>query len=185
MGPVGDRHPAAPRPFGVNTAHAGRAIGGVELDEKGMARAAALVERLDGLPIRGAGALAAAALSARPGAAGRRPGPGSVVDERLSEVDYGQWTGRKLNELVTEPLWSVVQQQPSAAVFPEARAWPRSSRARWPRSGSTVIAGWPPRTAPTCSGWPAPRRRDQVRRRRRAGQPPGTASSASSPTRRR
>ena len=42
-----------------------------------------------------------------------------VVDERLSEVDYGQWTGRKLSELVTEPLWSVVQQQPSAAVFPE------------------------------------------------------------------
>ena len=42
-----------------------------------------------------------------------------VVDERLSEVDYGQWTGRPLTELLREPLWSVVQQQPSAAVFPE------------------------------------------------------------------
>jgi probable phosphomutase (TIGR03848 family) len=42
-----------------------------------------------------------------------------VIDDRLAEVDYGQWTGRKLSELMTEPLWSVVQQQPSAAVFPD------------------------------------------------------------------
>ena len=42
-----------------------------------------------------------------------------VVDERLSEVDYGEWTGRKIGELVKEPLWAVVQQQPSAAVFPD------------------------------------------------------------------
>jgi probable phosphomutase (TIGR03848 family) len=42
-----------------------------------------------------------------------------IVDERISEVDYGQWTGRKIGELVKEPLWAVVQQQPSAAVFPD------------------------------------------------------------------
>ena len=42
-----------------------------------------------------------------------------VVDERLSEVDYGAWTGRKIGDLVKEPLWAVVQQQPSAAVFPD------------------------------------------------------------------
>jgi probable phosphomutase (TIGR03848 family) len=42
-----------------------------------------------------------------------------VVDERISEVDYGQWTGRKIGDLVKEPLWAVVQQQPSAAVFPD------------------------------------------------------------------
>ena len=42
-----------------------------------------------------------------------------LVDDRLAEVDYGAWTGRELKELVKEPLWSVVQQQPSAAVFPE------------------------------------------------------------------
>jgi probable phosphomutase (TIGR03848 family) len=41
-----------------------------------------------------------------------------VVDERLTEVDYGEWTGRKLSDLVSEPLWKVVQAQPSAAVFP-------------------------------------------------------------------
>ena len=41
-----------------------------------------------------------------------------VVDERLAEVDYGEWTGRKIGELVKEPLWTVVQAHPSAAVFP-------------------------------------------------------------------
>ena len=42
-----------------------------------------------------------------------------IVDERISEVDYGKWTGRKIGDLVKEPLWAVVQQQPSAAVFPD------------------------------------------------------------------
>ncbi|MGE4363836.1 MAG: MSMEG_4193 family putative phosphomutase, partial [Mycolicibacterium sp.] len=42
-----------------------------------------------------------------------------LVDDRITEVDYGAWTGRKIVELVKEPLWAVIQQQPSAAVFPE------------------------------------------------------------------
>lgn len=48
-----DRHPAAPRPVGIQHAHtlAGRTEG-VELDEKGTRQAAELVGRLDGLPIR-------------------------------------------------------------------------------------------------------------------------------------
>ena len=103
-----------------NTAHtlAGRSEG-VELDEKGIAQSAALVERLDGLPIK---ALVRSPLlrcrrTLEPLAAALGIEP--LVDERLSEVDYGRWTGRKLGELVKEPLWSVVQQQPSAAVFPD------------------------------------------------------------------
>jgi probable phosphomutase (TIGR03848 family) len=44
------------------------------------------------------------------------------VDDRLTEVDYGEWTGRKIGELVKEPLWQVVQAQPSAAVFPGGEA---------------------------------------------------------------
>ena len=42
------------------------------------------------------------------------------ADDRLAEVRYGDWTGRPLKELVKEPLWAVVQQHPSAAVFPGA-----------------------------------------------------------------
>lgn len=103
-----------------NTAHtlAGRSEG-VELDEKGLAQAAALVERLAGVPIKALvrSPLLRCRMTLEPLAAALGLEP--LVDERLSEVDYGQWTGRALNELVTEPLWSVVQQQPSAAVFPE------------------------------------------------------------------
>jgi probable phosphomutase (TIGR03848 family) len=43
---------------------------------------------------------------------------GVVTDGGLAEVDYGEWTGRKLSSLVKEPLWQVVQAHPSAAVFP-------------------------------------------------------------------
>jgi probable phosphomutase (TIGR03848 family) len=40
------------------------------------------------------------------------------VDERLGECRYGDWTGKPLKELAKDPLWKVVQQHPSAAVFP-------------------------------------------------------------------
>ena len=91
---------------------------GVELDEKGRRQAAELVERLDGLPIRALvrSPLLRCRLTLEPVAAALGLAP--LVDERLAEVDYGQWTGRELGELVSEPLWKVVQQQPSAAVFP-------------------------------------------------------------------
>lgn len=103
-----------------NTAHtlAGRAEG-VDLDDRGREQAAGVVDRLGDLPVR---AIVRSPLlrcertvSPLAEALGLEP----TVDERLSEVDYGAWTGRKLSELVKEPLWAVVQQQPSAAVFPE------------------------------------------------------------------
>jgi probable phosphomutase (TIGR03848 family) len=40
------------------------------------------------------------------------------TDDRLGEARYGDWTGRTIKELSKEPLWQVVQQHPSAAVFP-------------------------------------------------------------------
>jgi probable phosphomutase (TIGR03848 family) len=39
-------------------------------------------------------------------------------DVRLGEARYGDWTGRAIKDLAKEPLWKVVQQHPSAAVFP-------------------------------------------------------------------
>ena len=42
------------------------------------------------------------------------------VEPDLVEVRYGDWTGRPLKELAKQPLWTVVQQHPSAAVFPGA-----------------------------------------------------------------
>ena len=103
-----------------NTAHtlAGRSEG-VDLDDRGREQAQALVDRIGELPIRAIvrSPLLRCERTVEPLAAalGLRP----IVDERISEVDSGAWTGRKIGELVKEPLWSVVQQQPSAAVFPD------------------------------------------------------------------
>lgn len=44
--------------------------------------------------------------------------PRLVVDDQLTECDYGAWQGRPLRELASEPLWATVQSQPSAMVFP-------------------------------------------------------------------
>jgi probable phosphomutase (TIGR03848 family) len=92
---------------------------GVDLDEKGQEQATALVDRIGSLPIRAIvrSPLLRCRRTVEPLAAALGLEP--VVDERISEVDYGQWTGRKIGDLVKEPLWAVVQQQPSAAVFPE------------------------------------------------------------------
>jgi probable phosphomutase (TIGR03848 family) len=91
---------------------------GVDLDDKGREQAAALVDRIGSLPVK---ALVRSPLlrcerTLEPLAAALSLDP--VVEERLTEVDYGEWTGRKIGELVKEPLWGVVQAQPSAAVFP-------------------------------------------------------------------
>jgi probable phosphomutase (TIGR03848 family) len=103
-----------------NTAHvlAGRSEG-VDLDDKGREQAEGLVERIGALPVKAIvrSPLLRCARTVEPLAAALGLEP--LVEERLSEVDYGQWTGRKIGELVKEPLWAVVQQHPSAAVFPE------------------------------------------------------------------
>ena len=58
-----------------------------------------------------------------------RPAIPLMCDERLGECRYGAWTGRPLAELVKEPLWRVVQDHPSAAVFPHDERWPGESLA--------------------------------------------------------
>jgi probable phosphomutase (TIGR03848 family) len=91
---------------------------GVDLDDKGREQAAGLIDRIGDLPIR---ALVSSPLlrcrrTLEPLADALCLTP--LVDDRLAEVDYGEWTGRKIGELVSEPLWRVVQAHPSAAVFP-------------------------------------------------------------------
>lgn len=91
---------------------------GLHLDERGRKQATALAERLRGVPFA---ALVSSPLdrcldTTAAIAAGRDQQV--VVDERLGECRYGDWTGRPLKELAKDPLWKVVQQHPSAAVFP-------------------------------------------------------------------
>ncbi|MEU1077852.1 MULTISPECIES: histidine phosphatase family protein [unclassified Streptomyces] len=92
---------------------------GVLLDERGAAQAAALPARLAGLPLAAAvsSPLERCRETLRP-LLDARPGLALHTDERVSECDYGDWSGRKLAELMEDPLMEVVQQHPSAAAFP-------------------------------------------------------------------
>jgi len=93
---------------------------GVHLDERGLAQAAALGERLRPVPLAAVvtSPLERCRETAAALLADRQPPSPLHVDERLGEVRYGAWTGRELKALRKEPLWAVVQGQPSAAVFP-------------------------------------------------------------------
>ena len=44
------------------------------------------------------------------------------VDEDLSEVDYGEWTGQRLRTLSKEALWKQVQNVPSQVTFPQGES---------------------------------------------------------------
>ncbi|MFI6643293.1 histidine phosphatase family protein [Streptomyces sp. NPDC050504] len=92
---------------------------GVRLDERGAAQAAALPARLAGVPLAAAvsSPLQRCRETLRP-LLDARPGLALHTEERISECDYGDWSGRKLAELSDEPLMEVVQQHPSAAAFP-------------------------------------------------------------------
>jgi len=55
------------------------------------------------------------------------PGHRLDIDDRLTECDYGDWTGGKLADLAKEPLWRTVQRQPSAAAFPAGESMTQMS----------------------------------------------------------
>jgi probable phosphomutase (TIGR03848 family) len=97
---------------------AGRTIG-IGLDEHGVAQADALVGRLAPVPLAAmvSSPLQRCLETVAPLAEVRGVEPS--MDERLAEVDYGQWTSKSLRSLAKQPLWKVVQLHPSAAVFPE------------------------------------------------------------------
>ncbi|MCV7381125.1 phosphoglycerate mutase [Mycobacterium alsense] len=91
---------------------------GVDLDDKGREQAAGLIDRIGDLPIRAvvSSPLLRCRRTVQPLAEALCLEP--LIDDQLAEVDYGDWTGRKIGELAKEPLWRVVQAHPSAAVFP-------------------------------------------------------------------
>ncbi|GAA3397406.1 histidine phosphatase family protein [Streptomyces roseoviridis] len=92
---------------------------GVALDERGAAQAAALPGRLAGVPLAAvvSSPLQRCRETMRP-LLDARPGLPLHTEERINECDYGDWSGRKLAELMDEPLMQVVQGHASAAAFP-------------------------------------------------------------------
>jgi probable phosphomutase (TIGR03848 family) len=104
---------------------------GVGLDERGRAQAKALGERLASVPLDAIVTspldrcrqtvdeiVAARGGHIGPGGSGQAAEP--VVEERVGECKYGDWTGQRLDDLVKDPLWPVVQAHPSAVRFPGA-----------------------------------------------------------------
>jgi probable phosphomutase (TIGR03848 family) len=105
---------------------AGRAPG-LHLDERGQAQAAAAAARIAVLPLAAIVTSplerctdTAAVVREAQQAAGRDPA--WEVDDRIVECGYGDWTGRAIKDLAKDPIWKVVQTQPSAARFPAGEA---------------------------------------------------------------
>jgi probable phosphomutase (TIGR03848 family) len=104
---------------------AGRTAG-IHLDERGRKQAAAVAERIAVLPLS---ALVTSPLercieTAQTVRDAQPKTPELHVDDRFIECGYGDWTGRPIKELAKEPLWKVVQAQPSAVRFPNGESLP-------------------------------------------------------------
>ncbi|MDX6282044.1 MAG: hypothetical protein QOH03_3115 [Kribbellaceae bacterium] len=96
---------------------------GVKLDDTGVQQAAAVGERLAGLPLAAIVTSpldrckqTAAAISKH------HPVLRPATDRRLTECGYGDWTGQKIATLAKDPLWAVVQQHPSGVTFPNGES---------------------------------------------------------------
>jgi probable phosphomutase (TIGR03848 family) len=108
---------------GRTTANADGGLAGrrpVELDDVGRAQAGAVGVRLAGLPL--AGVLTSPLIRCRQTVELALPGAAATIEERLTECGYGTWEGQPLKTLAKDPLWRVVQQHPSAVVFPDGEA---------------------------------------------------------------
>jgi probable phosphoglycerate mutase len=90
----------------------------LHLDERGQKQAAAVAERLR--PVTFDALISSPLDRCLDTTAAIAEGRALEItqDERIGECRYGDWTGKPLKELAKDPLWKVVQQHPSAAVFP-------------------------------------------------------------------
>lgn len=104
---------------------AGR-LPGVKLDERGVEQASRAAERIAPVPL----ALAVTSPMERCQQTlsvileGRPEQPAVVVEDGVSECDYGEWQGEKLSTLARRKLWKTVQAQPSAVTFPGGESMP-------------------------------------------------------------
>ncbi|GLY26093.1 histidine phosphatase family protein [Micromonospora sp. NBRC 101691] len=108
---------------GRTTANADGGLAGrqpVELDETGRNQARAVGERLRALPL--AAVVTSPLVRCRQTLELALPGATPVVEDGLIECGYGDWEGQPLKKLAKDPLWPVVQQHPSAVVFPGGEA---------------------------------------------------------------
>jgi probable phosphomutase (TIGR03848 family) len=108
---------------GRTTANANGGLAGrqpVGLDDTGRAQARRVGERLRALPL--AAAVSSPLLRCRQTLDVALPDLVPQLDDGLIECGYGDWEGQSLKVLAKDPLWPVVQQHPSAVVFPNGEA---------------------------------------------------------------
>ncbi|MET8872858.1 histidine phosphatase family protein [Nocardia sp. NPDC004278] len=107
---------------GVSTSNTARTLAGrsagVDLTELGNTQASAVADRLAVLPIEHIVHSPLLRCQRTVAPLAEKLGLEPEYDDRLIEVDYGDWTGKAIADLVTEPLWKVVQRHASGAVFP-------------------------------------------------------------------
>jgi probable phosphomutase (TIGR03848 family) len=97
---------------------------GVRLDETGVGQAQKTAERLAVVPLVAVvtSPLERCRQTARAILKAQEGTPATATERGITECDYGVWQGRPLKELAKEPLWKVVQTQPSAAAFPDGES---------------------------------------------------------------
>lgn len=108
---------------GRTTANADGGLAGrrpVELDDTGRAQATAVGERLKAVPL--AAVVTSPLIRCRQTLELALPSAEPHPEDGLIECGYGAWEGQPLKKLAKDPLWPVVQQHPSAAVFPGGEA---------------------------------------------------------------
>lgn len=103
---------------------------GLSLDDRGRAQATAVAERLRGLPLVAVVSSPLDRCLETAGAVLEGRDLELAVDDRIGECRYGDWTGQELKVLAKDPLWKVVQNHPSAAIFPGPEGEPLAETSR-------------------------------------------------------
>ncbi|HSV40440.1 MAG TPA: MSMEG_4193 family putative phosphomutase [Nocardioidaceae bacterium] len=102
---------------------------GVHLDEVGEQQAAAAGIRVSGVPLV---AIVSSPMDRCRQTAGHISKAQAArvavrTDRDLAEVDYGEWTGQSMKDLVKLPLWKTIQAHPAGVVFPGGESMAKMS----------------------------------------------------------
>lgn len=92
---------------------------GVHLNEVGRQQAAALGRRLAKVELQAIYASPLERTVETAQAIAQHQAVEVQTHEGLLEVDYGEWTGKKIKKLAKDPAWPVIQFYPSGAGFPK------------------------------------------------------------------
>jgi probable phosphoglycerate mutase len=121
---------------------------GLHLADEGVAQAERAAERIAALGVKKVHAVYASPLerakeTAKPIATAL--GQRVRTNRGLLEADFGQWTGRKLSELMKLSEWRQVQQYPSGFTFPDGESFSQMQE-RICRTLRTLVAEHPGKT---------------------------------------